>query len=120
MPTFTQAEGLCPAGVQTNSASRNVPNGNFSHVDATLSSTEWDAKAGTGTIEWGLEWSLDGTTWQRWLYGAPEPIGGRTRTGGMPFVSANAAGIAAIASGRVRLFAIPTVDIRIGAVITVS
>lgn len=100
----------------TVSPSQNMGNGNR-WVEVQLTSSEWDAKAGTGVVTWGAQYSPDnGATW-RLLIGGPDDIGARGRDGLLPRVRLSATFIQQYAPMRARLFAWSTVPIKCGAVI---
>lgn len=132
MATFTLAQRNCPGGQKTVSPDV-LWTGTAREVMIELTSTEWAAKAGTGSLRWGIEASLDGIApFQPYLYqpgdgdDIPFMIGSTDKSGGMPMMSFSSDPSVPnqsppLPSGaRLRLFAEPTVSIRLGAVITVT
>lgn len=111
MPTLTiperdvTAAGYRGAGVALVSLQRR-------EITVTLTSSEWDAKAGTGTLRWGFELSLDdGATWQ--FGGVDSAIGERVKGALMPSLVYRSD---YLDGARIRLFLQPTVPIRLGLV----
>lgn len=116
---FTVPEGNCLANQKTSSASTVIGN-NPQSVFIRLTSTEWTAKAGTGTMRWGTELSPDGVSWQEWVY-QPIDIGALGgKDGLLPALQLSGGTMLAYVGYHVRLFAVPTVDIRLGAQISVT
>ena len=101
----------------TVSPSRNYGNGQR-WIEVQLTSSEWDAKAGTGTITWGVEYRP--TTTSPWYIAIskPDEIGARGRDGLLPRAMVSAEFFAQYAPMRLRLFAWCTVSLLAGAVVT--
>lgn len=108
----------CPANVKTTSPST-TGQSNVTDVLVAMVSSEWDAKAGTGAVTWGVEY-LDGGTWRTLVAQNALPIGSRDRVGGMPQIGMTGTVVKAIVGVQLRLFAIPTVSIQLGATITAT
>lgn len=122
MPTITVPEADRPANVRSTTASGTY-NGRAESATCTLVSSEWTAKAGTGTFVWGAEISTDGgATWTKFSGSDdPEQIGVRTRSGGMPvFGVGSDTGITPPTGAQFRLYFVPSVAIRLGATIDLS
>lgn len=115
---FTVPEGNCQANQKTTSASTVIDN-NPSSVMIRLTSTEWTAKTGTGDVRWGLELSPDGSAWDEWLW-QPSAIGDLGgKDGLLPALQVTGGSMSEFVGYRVRLFAVPTVAIRLGAQVRV-
>lgn len=127
MAVFPVPETSCPANVETVSPAT-VYNGGAASAAIALTSSEWDAKAGTGTLVWGLQRSDDGgLTYYRWFTmpgvgGEPLTIGQRfgKSASQMPEMRFSGADVIPATGARLRLFVVPTVAIRLGATITVT
>lgn len=122
---FSVPEGNCAAGVKTTSPST-VISSNPQSVMIRLTSSEWAAKAGTGNLRWGVERSPDGVAWEEWMFqpgvgGAPLPIGTLGgKDGLLPSMTLTGGAMTSLVGYRVRLFAVPTVAIQLGANVTVT
>lgn len=105
---------------ELHSAARTVPQG-FTEADVTLTSPsgEWDSKAGTGNLTWGIEVSYDGSTWTRLIF-QTLPIGSHSKAGGMPALGISRNDLAPGATASIRLFASSTTPVRVGALITAA
>lgn len=108
----------CPANVKTTSASTPGQN-TVTDVLVALVSTEWDAKAGTGTLTWGVEY-FDAATWRILVAQSNLLIGSRDRSGGMPQLHLAGDVVKQVVGVQLRLFAQPTVAIALGATITAT
>jgi hypothetical protein len=124
--TFSVPQGNCPAGQKTVSASA-VINNNPQSIFIRLTSSEWDAKAGLGTLRWGVERSPDGSVWQEWIFqnalnDVPMPIGTRGgKDGLLPAMAISGGAMVTMVGWRVRLFAVVAgVDILLGAEVAVT
>lgn len=117
--TFTINEVNCQGGQETDSPSQPT-NGGANDVQVTLISSQWDAKAGTGTLRWGIQRSDDGgANFYDWIYQTLN-IGDRSKTGGMPALGFSAVDAVGAQGARLRLFVRPSVTIRLGATIAVT
>lgn len=123
---FTLPEANCPDGLKTVSPSV-VINSNPVQIFVKLTSTEWDAKGGLGTIRWGVESSPDNAVWTEWFYqpatGRPEIAIGAYGKDGVTIAAIQIAGGAMVGmvGYHVRLFGHPTgTPIKLGAQVAVT
>lgn len=123
---FTLPEVSCPAGQKTVSPSTLI-NSNPKSILVTLTSSEWDAKAGLGTIRWGVESSPDNVTFTEWFYqpatGRPEIAIGAYGKNGVTIAAIQISGGAmmGMVGYHVQLFAQPTgTAIKLGAQVAVT
>jgi hypothetical protein len=111
----TVPEGLCRGGQKTVSAARNIGD-RLSSIFVRLTSSEWAAKSGTGSISrWGVEASTDGILWTEHIIVNDIPFGALDRGGGLPLLFLSGGNLDLIEGYRARVFVEPTADIRMGA-----
>lgn len=117
---FTLPEVNCPAG-QTTVSPSTVMSSNPLSAMIRLTSTEWAAKAGLGTVRFGTQASVDGVNFVEWMTAPPFTCGAVGKDGLPPAIRLTGGDMANYVGFRVRMFAEVTgVDIKLGAAFTIT
>lgn len=104
------AEVNLQAGIRRTSPSFDIPMG-VRKVSLELTSSNWNSKVGTGDLEFGIEYSSDGGSSWSLLTSASGPISEKGKGIYLPTLNYSR-GTDLI--GKVRAYAVASIDIRIG------
>lgn len=118
--TRTINEHNCPDGQETVSADAVIPS-NPQAVFIQMTSSNWAAVAGLGTVTWGVQKSPDGIApFTDWIF-ETLTLGAVGRSGGLPAIGVSGGQMANYVGQTARLFARPVGSaVSLGAVLTIG